>query len=82
MCIRDRLRTLPPGVYDLGRFEYIQSVVDLQPLEKFAKDVPMLTTEGIPVKADIGLTFRIDPGDSPVTHNLSLIHISEPTRPY
>jgi len=63
------LRTLPPGVYDLGRFEYIQSVVDLQPLEKFAKDVPMLTTEGIPVKADIGLTFRIDPGDSPVTHN-------------
>lgn len=29
----------------------------------------MLTREGIPVKASIGLTFRIDPGDLPVTHS-------------
>lgn len=63
------LRVLPPGVHDLGRFEYVQAVVDLQPQDKYVKDVPMLTKEGIPVKADIGLAFRIDPGDSPVTHN-------------
>lgn len=62
------LRVLPPGVHDLGRFEYLHSVIDLQPQERTAKDVLMLTKEGIPVRADIGLTFRIDPGDSPATH--------------
>lgn len=66
------LRVLPPGTHDLGRFEYVQGVVDLQPQDKFVKDVPMLTREGIPVKADLGLTFRIDTGESPVT----------PRRPY
>lgn len=63
------LRVLPPGVHDLGRFEYLHSVVDLQPQERTAKDILMLTREGIPVHADIGLTFRIDPGDTPVSHN-------------
>ena len=62
------LRVLPPGTHDLGRFEYVQAVVDLQPQEKFVKDVTLLTKEGIPVKADIGLTFRIDTGETPVTH--------------
>ena len=62
------LRVLPPGVHDLGRFEYVQAVIDLQPQDKTAKDVLMLTKEGIPVRADIGLTFRIDPGDTPITH--------------
>lgn len=62
------LRVLPPGIHDLGRFEYLHSVVDLQPQERTATDVRMLTKEGIPVSADIGLTFRIDPGDTPVTH--------------
>ncbi len=62
------LRVLPPGVHALGRFEHIQSVVDLQPQEKTAKDVVLLTKEGIPVEADISLTFRIDPGENPVSH--------------
>jgi regulator of protease activity HflC (stomatin/prohibitin superfamily) len=62
------LRVLPPGVHDLGRFEYLLGVVDLQPQERTAKDVLMLTKEGIPVRADIGLKFRIDPGDDPVSH--------------
>ncbi|HEY1410437.1 MAG TPA: SPFH domain-containing protein [Promineifilum sp.] len=58
------LRVLPPGVHDLGRFEYLMSVVDIQPQEKSAKDVSMLTQEGIPVKADVGLSFQIDPGEN------------------
>lgn len=62
------LRVLPPGVYDLGRFEYIQNVIDLQSQERTADDVLVLTREGIPLHADIGLTFRIDPGDTPVSH--------------
>lgn len=62
------LRVLPPGVHDLGRFEYIQNVIDLQPQERTASNVLMLTKEGIPLRADIGLTFRIDPGESPVSH--------------
>ena len=62
-------RVLPPGIHNLGRFEYVQGVVDLHPQEKTATDVMMLTKEGISLRADIGLTFRITPGDSPVTHD-------------
>lgn len=62
-------RVLPPGIHNLGRFEYVHSIVDLQPQEKTATDVTLLTKEGIPLRADIGLTFRIDPGNSPVTHD-------------
>lgn len=62
------LRVLRPGVHDLGRFEYLQAVVDLQTQERTASDVTVLTREGIPLKADVGLTFRVDPGDLPATH--------------
>ena len=61
------LRVLPPGVHFLGRFEYLYGVVDLHPQTRTATDVLLLTKEGIPVRADVGLTFRIDPGDDPVT---------------
>jgi regulator of protease activity HflC (stomatin/prohibitin superfamily) len=66
------LRVLPPGVHDLGRFEYLLEVIDLQPQERTARDVSMLTKEGLPVRVDIGLAFRIDPGEDEVT----------PRRPY
>jgi regulator of protease activity HflC (stomatin/prohibitin superfamily) len=62
------LRVLPPGVHTLGRFEYLLGVVDLRPQERSATGVTMLTREGIPLQADVELTFRIDPGDDPVTH--------------
>jgi hypothetical protein len=65
------MRVLPPGYHILGRFEYLLGVVDLQPQTRTADEVTMLTKEGIPVKADIGLTFAIDPGDEP-----------SPVRPY
>lgn len=62
------LHVLTPGAHYLGRFEYLFGVVDLHPQTRTATDVLMLTKEGIPLRADIGLTFRIDPGDDPVTH--------------
>lgn len=61
------LRVLPPGVYTLQRFEHILAVVDLHPQEKTARDMLMLTKEGIPVRADISLTFAIDPGQDAAT---------------
>lgn len=63
------LRVIPPGVHELGRFEYIQNVIDLQPQERTAADVVMLTKEGIPLHVDLGLTFRIDPGNTPASPN-------------
>ncbi len=65
------LRVLPPGFHVLGRFEYLLGVIDLQPQSRSAEGVSMLTREGIQMKADIGLTFCIDPGDEP-----------SPLRPY
>lgn len=62
------LRVLPPGIHFLGRFEYLFGVVDLHPQTRTATDVLLLTKEGIPMQANIGLTFRIDPGDDPVSH--------------
>ncbi|CUS04536.2 protein of unknown function [Candidatus Promineifilum breve] len=61
------MRVLRPGVHDLGRFEYLQAVVDLQPQDRTAKDVKVLTREGIPLQADVGLTFRVDPGNTQAT---------------
>ena len=66
------LRVLPPGYHVLQRFEYLLGVVDLQPQSRSTTEpVSLLTREGIPVKAEIGLTFAIDPGDEPT-----------PLRPY
>ena len=59
------LRVLPPGYHILGRFEYLLGIIDLQPQSRSLEGVSMLTREGIPVKADVGLTFAIDPGDEP-----------------
>lgn len=59
------LRVLPPGFHTLGRFEYLLGIIDLQPQSRAAENVLMHTREGIPVTADIGLTFCIDPGDEP-----------------
>ncbi len=62
------LRVLPPGAYNLERFEHLFTVVDLHPQEKTARDVAMLTKEGIPVQVDVSLTFSIDPGGESATH--------------
>ena len=72
-------RVLPPGYQELGRFEYLLGIVDLQPQTRTADDVAMLTKEGIPVKADIGLTFSIEPDGEP-THQRPYPYIEEAVR--
>lgn len=66
------LRVVPPGVHDLGRFEYLLGVVDLQPQRRKADNVSLLTRDGIPVTTDVSIVFSIDPGETAVT----------PARPY
>ncbi len=61
------LRVLPPGVHNLGRFEYLLGVVDLQAQRREVKDITLLTREGIPVKTDVALVYCIDRGEEPVT---------------
>lgn len=60
-------RVLPSGTHELGRFEYIVAVIDLQPQERVARDIALLTSDGIPLTTDASLRFSIDPGTEP-TH--------------
>ena len=74
------LRVLPPGSYKLERFEYLFTVVDLQPQVKTDYDVVMMTKEGIPVQADVSLTFSIDPGGERATHERPFPYNEEAVR--
>jgi regulator of protease activity HflC (stomatin/prohibitin superfamily) len=62
------LRVLAPGVHDLGRFEYLLTRIDLRPQTRAVKDVKLLSKEGLPLQADVELTFQLDPGDNQRTH--------------
>lgn len=61
------LRVLPPGGNRLERFEYIQAVIDLRTQTSKKENVSLLTKEGIELKTDVGLTFKLDHGQEPVT---------------
>lgn len=57
------LRVLRPGVHDLLSFEYLRDLIDLRPQTREARNVKMLTREGIPLECDvIAIEFQIDPG--------------------
>lgn len=58
-------RPLPPGYHILGRFEYLLGIIDLQPQSRSASGVSLVTKEGLRVKSNVGLTFRVDPGGEP-----------------
>jgi regulator of protease activity HflC (stomatin/prohibitin superfamily) len=62
-------RVYPPGMHQLGRFEYVRAVIDLHRQERSDKAVPLQTKEGIAVQADVRVSFRISTGDEPITHN-------------
>ena len=55
-------RILGSGVHLLGRFEYVHAILDLRPQERTATDVRLTTRDGIEVKADVTLIFRLDTG--------------------
>ncbi|KAA3659896.1 MAG: hypothetical protein DWQ04_20935 [Chloroflexi bacterium] len=60
-------RILPAGMYNLHRFEYIHAVLNLQPQERFATNIPLVTRDGIQFSVDIHVLFQIKPGPEPVT---------------
>ncbi|MCP4427945.1 MAG: SPFH domain-containing protein [Chloroflexi bacterium] len=56
-------RILGPGIHTLGRLEHIHTILDLRPQERIATDARLLTRDGIEIKADINVAFRLDTGD-------------------
>lgn len=55
-------RILGPGRHTLTRLEYIRAILDLRLQERIANDVRLTTDDGIEVRADINVTFRLDTG--------------------
>lgn len=56
-------RILGPGAHTLGRLEFIYAILDLRPQERVLKEVRLQTADGIEVKADITIAFRLDTGE-------------------
>ncbi len=55
-------RTLASGRHKIGRFEYVHTLLDLRPQERYLNNVPLVTRDGIEVTANIIITFRIETG--------------------
>lgn len=60
-------RVLGPGRHDLERFEFPKALVDLRPQERESDDVKMMTSDGIPIKTSLTVTFQIHWGDDKPT---------------
>lgn len=60
-------RTLGPGFYNLARFEYVRAVLDLRPQQREAKDINVVTQDGMPVVADLSVVYRISTGGEPIS---------------
>lgn len=58
-------RVLPPGKHRLGRFEYLVSIIDLMPQQRVAREIPLLSSDGIPLTTDASLVFSIDTDAEP-----------------
>lgn len=57
----------PHGTHALDRFEYVYTVLDLHPQERFAEDVPLITQDGIPFTATVQVRFQLSTGGTPPT---------------
>ena len=55
-------RVLPPGIHRLARFEYIHTILNLREQERRVEEIPLVTRDGIELKADVSLTYRISQG--------------------
>lgn len=60
-------RVLGSGKHSLLRFETIRAMLDLRPQERTVTAVPLVTKDGLPLKADVHLVFRISTGREPAT---------------
>lgn len=55
-------QTFGPGSHTLDRFEYPAAVLDVRPQEREATNVSMITSDGIDLTTDVGVTFQISRG--------------------
>ncbi|MCA9932969.1 MAG: SPFH domain-containing protein [Ardenticatenaceae bacterium] len=60
-------RILGPGKHNLERFEIIHTILDLRQQERIVSDIPLVTKDGIAIKADVHLVFRVSGGGEPAT---------------
>ncbi len=60
-------QVLKPGVHRLGRLERIYTLVDLRQQVRTLSDIPLTTKDGIDLKAEVTLTYRINTGGEPPT---------------
>jgi hypothetical protein len=60
-------RVIGPGVSKLGQMEYLYAALDLRQQERRANDVPFMTKDGIEIRTDIAITYRISTGGEPPT---------------
>jgi regulator of protease activity HflC (stomatin/prohibitin superfamily) len=60
-------RVLGPGRHGLGRFEFIYAVLDLRRQERAIRDVSLMTKDGIEIRANATVSYRIDTGGEPAT---------------
>jgi hypothetical protein len=60
-------RVVGPGINRLDRLEYIYAALDLRQQERVAEDVPLMTKDGIEIRAGLTITYRISSGDEPPT---------------
>ncbi len=55
-------RVLPTGVHRLARFEYIHALLNLREQDHHEEEIPLVTRDGIKLKADVSLSYRISQG--------------------
>lgn len=60
-------RILPTGMHGLARFERVRAILDLRSQEREQSGVSLVTRDGIEIRTDVGVTFRIMPGEEPAT---------------
>jgi len=60
-------RILGPGKHKLDRFETIHAILDLRQQERAVSAIPLVTKDGITLKADVQLVFRVSTGGEPAT---------------
>jgi hypothetical protein len=58
-------RILAAGSHKIGRFETIHSVLDLRRQDRSATDILLITKDGVELKADLSLSFRLKQGSAP-----------------
>lgn len=60
-------RILPAGKHALGRYEYVQAVLNLQPQERTVDQFAAYTRDGIELRVGLSIVYRLKMGDQVAT---------------